>query len=1121
MQCTSCDHHNPDQAKFCLECGSAFERSCSECGTALPAEAKFCLECGTAIGVPRAAEPVATRNPLDYTPKHLADKILQSKSALEGERKQVTVMFADVKGSMELAEQLDPEEWHGILERFFEILTEGVHRFEGTVNQYTGDGIMALFGAPIAHEDHAQRACYAALHLQGELANYAIEVKREHGLGFSTRIGIHSGDVVVGRIGDDLRMDYTAQGHTVGLAQRLESLAEPNTCYLSDTTAQLAAGYFALTDLGDFTVKGVSQPLRVFELEGMGSLRTRLDVAQSRGFTQLVGREEELQLLESALTRASEGQAPLIGIVGEAGLGKSRLCFEFMELCRARGLSTYEASGASHGQSIPFLPVLGLFRSFFEITEQDDDEEARERITSQLRASNISAGDSLALLFDFLGVPDPLHPAPRQDPDVLQRQLIDLLRRVVQMRSQNEPLVLLLEDLHWFDGASAAFLEPLIESLMGTRTLVLLNFRPEYRAPWSGRSFYHQLPVVPLGSKGTRSLLEALLGADASLGELANFIHAGTAGNPFFTEEVVQHLVESGKLEGRKGAFRLVAKVDTLEVPNSVQALLAARIDRLAESDKDVLRTAAVIGREFDAPTLAAVLQQDVSQLQIVLRSLKDAEFVFEQSLYPVAEYLFKHPLTHEVALNSQLQDRRKRLHARVADVLESTHGDELDQQAALLAHHWENAGEARQAALWHKRAAEWAGLRNAAEGMRHWQRTRSLLLALPQTNETMEIGVAACQGMLGLGWRLGIPAAEATKIFEDGRDLAENVGDVGALAALHGTYACVLGLVAGEADEYVRYSREAVRLADETEDQGLQLAERAYLAFASVFAGRMEDGIERCEATCRSFPADPALGAEYTGYSPFLGVLNAHAWMLVRAGRLIEGEAVCERAENLARLHGDDEILTWVQLVRIEADIVRADVNAARQHTIVAVQTTEISDTPQSHQVNLMVSGVLHRLESRWDQSVDTLEEALHGAAHGANRELEGWVGAELAFALIGRGDLDRAEQEAQTAIEVGRLQKCRCDEARGSLALVHTLLHRDTPALDRAENALDRAQALIDETSGRVYQPDLHECRARIARLRGDEVAARGEIEQARRVYSEMGATFQVARLINEWNF
>jgi tetratricopeptide (TPR) repeat protein len=349
---------------------------------------------------------------------------------------------------------------------------------------------------------------------------------------------------------------------------------------------------------------------------------------------------------------------------------------------------------------------------------------------------------------------------------------------------------------------------------------------------------------------------------------------------------------------------------------------------------------------------------------------------------------------------------------------------------------------------------------------------------------------------------------------------MAENVGDVGALAALHGDYACVLGLVAGEADEYVRYSREAVRLADETEDQGLQLAERAYLAFASVFAGRMEDGIERCEATCRRFPADPALGAEYTGYSPLLGVLNAHAWMLVRAGRVIEGEAVCDRAENLARLHGDDEILTWLQLVHIEADIVRADVNAARQHTSVAVQTTEISDTPQSHQVNLMVSGVLHRLESRWDQSVDTLEEALHGATRGANRELEGWVGAELAFALVGRGDLDRAEQEAQTAIEVGRLQKCRCDEARGSLALVHTLLSRDTPALDRAEKTLDRAQALIDETGGRVYQPDLHECRARIARIRGDEVAARGEIERARRIYSEMGAPLQLARLINEWN-
>jgi class 3 adenylate cyclase/tetratricopeptide (TPR) repeat protein len=1115
VTCTACGHENPDQAKFCLECGQAFALRCSSCATELPVGAKFCLECGTATSRSTPG-PAAERVPRDYTPKHLADKILLSKSALEGERKQVTVLFADVTGSMALAEQLDPEEWHRILDRFFEILSEGVHRFEGTVNQYTGDGIMALFGAPISHEDHAQRACYAALHLRDELARYAAEVKRERGIGFATRMGIHSGEVVVGKIGDDLRMDYTAQGHTVGLAQRMESLAEPNSCYLSGSTAKLVDGYFALTDLGEFRVKGASEPMRVHQLEGPGELRTRLDIAHSRGFTALVGRGEEMQLLESALSRADQGSAPLVGIVGEAGLGKSRLCFEFLESCRGRGITTYETSGVSHGKSVPFLPMLRLFRAFFDIAEQDGDAAARDLVAKQVLASDPSLRESLPLLFDFLGVPDPGQPLPRMDPEARQRQLIDLVRRVARARSQHGTLVVLLEDVHWFDGGSAAFLEPLIEALLGTRTLVLLNFRPEYRAPWSGKSFYHQLPVPPLASEDTSSLIDALLGDDASLAGLGDLIHGATGGNPFFSEEVVQNLIESGRLLGSRGAYRLSASIDTLEVPSSVHALLASRIDRLPEVEKDLLQTAAVIGREFDAPTLAAVLEQEMAEQQSSLRALKDAEFVYEQALYPVASYLFKHPLTHEVALSSQLQERRRRLHAKVARVLEAAHGEDLDQQAALLAHHWENAGEAWQAVLWHRRAAEWAGLRNAAEGMRHWERVRALLRPLPHTPEMLEIAVAACQGILGLGWRLGTPTDDATSIFEEGRELAEEAGDVGALAALYGTYACVLGLVAGQTGDYLRYAREATRLADQTDDVGLQLGERAYFGYASVFAGRMDEGIEFCVATVRQFPADPALGVEFTGYSPYLGVLNAHAWMLVRAGRLAEGETVCDRAEDLARLHGDDEILTWLQLTRIEADILRADAAAARRHASAATTTGERSATPQSRQVALMTLGVAHRLEGRWNEAIEALEGALRAATSGANREFEGWSGAELAHALLGSGDTDRAERQARAAVDAARSQNNRCDEVRASLALVHARLSRADPsACQRTEEVLDRAQALIDEADARGHQPDAHECRALLAQLRGDRASAERELEQARRLYAEMGASEQTRRL------
>jgi len=344
MSCAACGHSNPERTKFCLECGAPLAARCASCGGSLPPAEKFCGECGApaapAKQVTEKERPL--RDVLAYTPKHLADKILTSRSALEGERKQVTVLFADVKGSMELAEQTGPEAWHAILERFFEILSEGVHRFEGTVNQYTGDGIMALFGAPIAHEDHAQRACYAALHLLERLREYARSVRREHGLDFATRIGLNSGEVVVGKIGDDLRMDYTAQGHTVGLAQRIEALAEADACFLSSATAALVSGFFALEDLGKFRVKGASDPLRVFRLAGLGAARTRFDVSRSRGLTRFVGRPSEMQTLAAALDAARAGNGAVAAVVAQAGTGKSRLCFEFIESCRAAGADRKE-----------------------------------------------------------------------------------------------------------------------------------------------------------------------------------------------------------------------------------------------------------------------------------------------------------------------------------------------------------------------------------------------------------------------------------------------------------------------------------------------------------------------------------------------------------------------------------------------------------------------------------------------------------------------------------------------------------------------------------------------------------------------------------------------------------
>jgi class 3 adenylate cyclase len=734
VDCASCGFENLAGAHFCGECGASLATvaSCPGCGAENPGAHKFCSACGGSLNAPPtasgggaetpsvngsslAAAAPGERYPRAHTPEHLAEKIRDARADLDGERKQVTVLFADVMGSMDLAERTDPELWRSIMDRFFTILCDGVHRFEGTVDKFTGDGIMALFGAPLAHEDHAQRACWAALTLQRELAAYATEVRRSDGLSFSVRMGINSGEVVVGQIGDDLRLEYTAVGHTVGLAQRMESLAEPGKAYLTEHTAKLVAGYLDLDDLGEFDVKCVSEPVHVHALAGAGGARTRLDISRARGFTRFVGRGDELTTLDAALEQARSGGGVVVGVVGEAGVGKSRLCHEFLERARRRGIPVYEAQGQAHGREIPFLPVLQMMRNYFGIAESDTDQQAREKVAGRMLLLDDAFADDLPLLFDFLAVPDPHRPAPRMDPDARQRTLLGMVQRLVHSGTQDNPGIYLLEDAHWFDPGTEIFATRFIEALPSSRTLAITNFRPEYSAPWMRKSYYRQISLAPLGPEAIKALLAELLGEHPSLNGLPDLIQERTAGNPFFIEEVVRALAESGNIEGKRGAYRLVRPVDDTGVPPTVNTILAARIDRLAEREKSLLQTAAVIGREFSEPILARAAALPDGELEPALRALVAAEFLYEQELYPEANYAFKHPLTQEVAYHSQLGERRSAMHRRVAEALEELYPDKLDERAALLAQHWEAAGDPLAAARWSARAAAWVGLNDVA----------------------------------------------------------------------------------------------------------------------------------------------------------------------------------------------------------------------------------------------------------------------------------------------------------------------------------------------------------------------------------------------------------------------
>ncbi|MGH9041670.1 MAG: AAA family ATPase, partial [Acidimicrobiia bacterium] len=664
--CSECAATNREGRKFCAQCGAPLApSSCPACGASNEPGERFCGECGALLS-PAAAPIPSPPAPARHEP--------------EGERKQLTVLFADVQGSMDLQEDLDPEAWARIMGRFVEILADGVRRFGGTVDKFTGDGIMALFGAPVAQEDHARRACHAALHLTQAIAAYGEEPRRSQGVDLHVRLGLNSGEVVVGRVGDDVTLDPTALGHAVGLAQRMEAMAEPGRAYLTEHTARLVEGWFRLTDLGPTAVKGAHEALGVFVLEGPSS-RSRTE-----GTSRLVGRAKELALLEDALAAATEGRAQVVGVVGEAGVGKSRLCDEFARSCAARGITVRRATGASHGQEVPLLPVLALLRDYFSISVTDTPAEARERLSGRLLDLDPGLAGDLPLLFDFLEVPDPEHPAPQLAAEVRMRRVFDLLRRLTDRRSERETLVLLVEDVHWFDPQSATFLERLIESYPGTRTLVVANFRPEFSAAWMRHSYYRQVSLAPLGDDAVGELLSGLLGVDLSLAPLLGFVAERTGGNPFFVEEVVRALIEDGTLAGGAGARRLTRPLDQVKVPPSVQAVLAARIDRLPAEHKELLQTAAVIGRSFPQTVLAAVAARSDDDVEDGLRALCAAELLQETQRHPLVEYRFWHPLTQEVAYGTLLAGRRARLHAAAAEALAAhAQEDRPDEQAAII----------------------------------------------------------------------------------------------------------------------------------------------------------------------------------------------------------------------------------------------------------------------------------------------------------------------------------------------------------------------------------------------------------------------------------------------------
>jgi len=1104
MKCPRCQQDNPTHAKFCLGCGARLALACGSCGTELPGGARFCLQCGQAVAVGTAA-PVRSPAPETYTPKHLAEKILTSKAALEGERKQVTVLFADLKSSMELLADRDPEEARKILDPVLEKMMEAVHRYEGTVNQVMGDGIMALFGAPVAHEDHAVRACYAALRMQELVKSYAEEMRRAHGLTVRIRVGLNSGEVVVRAIGSDLHMDYTAVGQTTHLAARMEQLADPGSILVSPATLELAGGYVEVKSLGPVPVKGLPDPVEVYELTGAGTARSRLQATASRGLTPFVGRDPELAHLLRAQAQARAGQGQIVAIVGEAGVGKSRLYHEFTHSHRVKGWLVLEASAVSHGKSISYLPVIDLLKGYCKLEARDDHRALREKITGKLFTLDESLKPLLPAFFGLLDVPvdDPQWQA--LDPAQRRHQTLDANKRLLLREAQAQPVVVVFEDLHWIDTETQALLDSLVESLPTARLLMLVNYRPEYQHSWGAKTYYSQIRLDALPAESAGELLEGLLGGAPALAPLKALLIARTAGNPLFLEESVRTLVETRALAGARGAYRLAQPVEAIQVPATVQSILASRIDRLPLDEKRLLQSAAVIGKDVPFGFLQGIAGLPEEELRRGLAHLQAAEFLYETTLFPDLEYTFKHALTHDVAYGSLLQDRRRELHAKVVETIETLYSDRLTEQIERLAHH-AFRGEVWGKAVGYLRQAGAKALARSAnrEAVAYLEQALAALAHLPETRETLEQAIDLRFELRNSLFPLGELEAMLTNLREAER-LAKSLDDPRRLAWVS-VYMSQYSWVTGHLTDARTFGEHAGAIAETLGDSPLQAVANYYAGAACFASTDYRDAEGFLRKALHSLEGD--LSRERFGLAGFPAVMAR--WLLA--------SSLAERGEFAEGLVHGQEGLRIAEEVRHPYSLILAcwglgllyvlkgELSHASAHLERALSLCRDWNVPVLSPVTTGFLGYVHVLSGRIAEGLSSLQQGEKDQKSSGLALFHSRLAVWLGEAFIRADRLEEALAQAERALALTRERGERGLEAWAFCLLGEVASRREPPEVEAAEGHYRQALALGDALGMRPLVAHCHGGFAKLYRHMGKPEEEQQHFRTATIMYREM---------------
>jgi predicted ATPase/class 3 adenylate cyclase len=1114
MNCPACGHENPDGARFCNECAEPLPSRCLKCGASNPAGSKFCNECTaplTGASLPLARSKGPTLSAIDLASEH-------PEAPLDGERKTVTALFADIKGSTELERDLDPEEARAIVDPVLRLMMDAVHRYGGYVAQSTGDGIFALFGAPVAHEDHAQRALHAALAMQQELRQHGEKLKSQGRPPVEARIGINTGEVVMRTIHTGGHPEYTPVGHVTNLAARMQTVAPIGGIAISGDTRRLVEGYFELRDLGPTAIKGIAEPVNVFEVVGMGPLRAHFELAARRGLTHFVGRERELGELNRVLELARSGLGQIVAVVADAGTGKSRLVYEFKATlpsdCRV-----LEAYAVSTGKASAWLPVLELLHTYFRMEGADDPSTRRRKLSTGLSSLDPALSDTLPYLSSLLGIQEHPDPLAQMDPQVQRRRTLEALKRIMLREALEHPLVVIFEDLHWIDSETQALLELLVDSVANARVLLLVSYRPEYHHGWSNKSYYSQLRLGALSREGVDAMLAVLLGNAVELVPLKRLIAERTEGNPFFIEEMVQALCDEGTLIPN-GVVKVTRSVSRVRLPSTVQGILAARIDRLPGDHKQLLQRLAVVGHECPLSLARRLASMAEPQVERILADLQSAEFIYEEAAVADTEYVFKHALTQEVAYNSILIEARKLLHERVGQTIEALFAQQLDDHLTVLAHHYGRSNNMDKAIEYLGRAGQQAIKRSAYfDAITSFSTAIDLLHKLPDSPERIQrelpLQVALGQASIAIkGWA----ARGVERVFARAREICERLGDPPELfPALLGVWSGYY--LRGELRKAHELGELLLRRAETARDSTLLLyahlvledtlfsmgesvrAKDHFLMAISLYdrARPIQIGFDS-GVNCLSYMAlilwtlgypDQALKKGNEAVALAQGL--SHPLSLAMAEGLVgylrqyrrEARAAQEVAEHLIALsteHGFTHWLAQADITRGWAIVEQGDEEGIEQiQKGLAVFRAIGNKTLLPHALCLLAEACIE--SGRLDEGIGALREAMAAVDEHEIRHYEPEIHRLKGELLLKQDHSKTAEAQNcfQRAIEVARKQSAKSLELRATMSLVRVpaqLNRRDesrtmladiynwfTEGFDTAD--LKDASALLDELS------------------------------------------------------